>query len=241
MAGHPRFLTTREVAELLKVSEASVRRWTSRHRLPCYRLGPGRERRFLLDEVLAFLRREERPAAVGEGGHYSFFFGNEEEQIRVLEPLLASQLGEGQPVAYIRDAAPGEGLPAWLKGLAGEESDLLTFYTPLQAYLQEGYFDPDRMFDFVNAAVEGALAKGFRTCLITGEMSWSLAEPPGAERMMEYEARLNTLTEKYPQATFICQYDLSRFGGVTVAEALLTHPLVLLGDQEYQGFYQAAQ
>lgn len=236
----PRLLTTREVAKLLKVSEASVRRWSSRGRLRCYRLGPGRERRFLLDEVLAFLQREEGTPRASNGGHFSFFFRHEEEQGRVMGPLLASQLEKGQPVVYIRDTIRGEEPPPWLCAPALPAPHLLALYTPTQTYLQEGYFDPDRMYNFLRTAAEEALGRGHRSVLLTGEVSWALDDPPGSHRLMECEARLNAITEQYPQVSIICQYNLNRFGGATVVEALLTHPLVLLGGHQYRGFYQAA-
>ena len=52
--------TLEEVAAYLRVSRATVRRWTNAGLLPCFRLGGNRERRFSQQAVLAFLtqRRE---------------------------------------------------------------------------------------------------------------------------------------------------------------------------------------
>ena len=47
--------TLEEVAAYLRVSTATVRRWTNAGKLPCYRLGGNRERRFSREAVLAFV------------------------------------------------------------------------------------------------------------------------------------------------------------------------------------------
>ena len=47
--------TLEEVAAYLRVSPATVRRWTNAGQLPCYRFGPSRQRRFSRETVLAFV------------------------------------------------------------------------------------------------------------------------------------------------------------------------------------------
>lgn len=54
--------TLEEVAAFLRVSTATVRRWTNTGLLPCYRLGGNRERRFSKEQVLAFVARHAQPA-----------------------------------------------------------------------------------------------------------------------------------------------------------------------------------
>ena len=48
-------LTLEEVAAYLRVSPATVRRWTNTGRLPCYRFGPSRQRRFSRESISAFV------------------------------------------------------------------------------------------------------------------------------------------------------------------------------------------
>ena len=52
-------LTLEEVATFLRVSVATVRRWTNAGRLPCYRLGGHGERRFSQEQLRAFLAKHE--------------------------------------------------------------------------------------------------------------------------------------------------------------------------------------
>ena len=49
--------TLEEVAAYLRVSPATVRRWTNTGRLACYRFGPSRQRRFSREAVFAFVAR----------------------------------------------------------------------------------------------------------------------------------------------------------------------------------------
>ncbi len=52
--------TLEEVARYLRVSAATVRRWTNAGKLPCYRIGGNKERRFSKQQVLAFLAEHEQ-------------------------------------------------------------------------------------------------------------------------------------------------------------------------------------
>lgn len=57
--------TIDDVAAYLRVSRATVRRWTNAGLLPCYRLGGNRERRFAPEAVLAFVARQTQDLAAG--------------------------------------------------------------------------------------------------------------------------------------------------------------------------------
>ena len=68
-------------------------------------------------------------------------------------------------------------------------------------------------------------------------MTWSLPNKPGAESLMQYEALLNPLVDKYPGVTIVCQYDLMRFDGPSVLEVLLSHPSVHVSSGRVAGLY----
>ena len=52
--------TLEDVADYLRVSTATIRRWTNSGKLHCYRLGGNRERRFSKEKVLQFLAQSEQ-------------------------------------------------------------------------------------------------------------------------------------------------------------------------------------
>ena len=67
------FLTAAEVAELLNVHVNTVRRWSNMGLLKSYRLGPRGDRRFRLEDVMAFVSGGEKVKAgaeENEGGNH---------------------------------------------------------------------------------------------------------------------------------------------------------------------------
>ena len=99
-------LNTRQAAEMLNVSEVSIRRWTTAGTLTCVRLGAKRERRFRREDLLAFLQSNEpsdRPLthapdvvleglAVEHGTHLCMIYENDLGRLKLSVPLLADGL-----------------------------------------------------------------------------------------------------------------------------------------------------
>ena len=59
-------------------------------------------------------------------------------------------------------------------------------------------------------------------------MDWALHDKEGANNLVEYEARLNSVLSKYDD-TVICTYDLSKFGASLLVDIMQTHPVVIIG------------
>jgi excisionase family DNA binding protein len=249
-----RFLTITEAAEFLQVSETSLRRWTNSGKLRCFRVGGRSERRFLKEDLLAFMQTmnlqpeplfaeaEADSDARSEERHICLFFVNWDEQWQMMRPYLIEHLGAGVPVLYIQDSTPAERLRELLRVEGFSVNDLvarglLRILPPEEAYLLTGRFDAQRMLAFMESAILGSLAAGYNRVFLTGEMTWSLPNAPGAESMMHYEALLNPIVDKYPGVTIVCQYDLRRFDGPSVLNALLTHPSVHVSGGRVAGFY----
>jgi excisionase family DNA binding protein len=249
-----RFLTITEAAEFLQVSETSLRRWTNNGTLRCFRVGGRNERRFLKEDLLAFMQTidlqvnvqvpesETYSDTLSVERHICLFFANQEEQWQMMHPYLLEHLRASVPVLYIQDSTPPERIMELLRAEGLLVDDLITrgllkILPPEEAYLLTGRFDAQRMLAFMESAILGALAAGHDRVFLTGEMTWSLPNTPGAESMMQYEALLNPLVDKYPGVTIVCQYDLKRFDGPSVLEALLTHPSVHVSSGRVAGFY----
>lgn len=261
MTDKQRFLTITEAADFLQVSETSLRRWTNNGTLRCFRVGGRNERRFLKEDLLAFMQKidlqldEQIPGETYTNTlsdadsnnlsierHICMFFANQEEQWQMMHPYLLENLRAGIPVLYIQDSTPIERLKELLRaeGLLVDDymsRGLLKILSSKEAYLLTGRFDAQRMLAFIESAILAAYAAGHDGVLLTGEMTWSLPDTPGAESMMQYEALLNPLVDKYPGVTIVCQYDLKRFDGPSVLDALLTHPSVHVSSGRVAGFY----
>jgi excisionase family DNA binding protein len=245
------FLTIAEAAAFLRVSETSLRRWTNSGKLRCFRVGGRNERRFLKQDLLTFMppaddRATVPPTAASSDTrerHVCLLFHAPEEQWQLLRPYLLAHLRADAPVLYMHDSTLPERLVERLRaeGLAIDDllaGGLLRILPPAQSYLLAGRFDPQRMLAFMESAILAGLAAGHGRVFLTGEMTWSLANAPGAERMMTYEALLNPLVEKYPAVTIVCQYDLQRFNAASVLDVLLTHSSAQLASGLVDGFYR---
>jgi excisionase family DNA binding protein len=259
MQNKQRFLTISDAAEFLHVSEVSLRRWTNSGKLRCFRVGGRNERRFLVEDLIAFMpsastqleQQIDEIEAVGDNAtdyterHISLFFRNHEEQWQLIRPYLVDYLSAGAPTIYLHHSTSVEQLMQRLReeGLPLDKliaRGLLRVLPPTQSYLLPGKFDAQRMLDFVETAIVSAVEAGHKRVFLTGEMTWSLQGTLGAEEMMTYEDQLNPLVDKYPEVTIVCQYDLQRFSGDLVLDALLTHPSILVASGRVPGFYGMA-
>ncbi len=225
MQEQKRFLTISEAAEFLHVSEVSLRRWTNSGKLRCFRVGGRNERRFLVDDLLAFMpsmgvqvEQLQTPETVDINDvntterHISMFFRDPEEQWQLLRPYLVDHLSSGAPAIYLQhhtsteqllQRLQGEGLPVDKLIARG----LLRILPPTQTYLLPGKFNAQWMLEFLEMTIQAALEAGHRRILMTGELT-SIQGAPGVEEMVFYESMLNPLIDQYPAVTIVCQYDL---------------------------------
>jgi excisionase family DNA binding protein len=257
MPEQQRFLTIAEAAEFLHVSQTSLRRWTNSGKLRSFRVGGRNERRFLMDDLLAFMPSARRqaellkqpaaqtqliPESEAHERHVSLFFLSLDEQWEMLRPYLVEYLNAHAPVLYLHGSTPPhhmldllgtEGLP--LEDLIAR--GLLRLLPPEQTCLLGGNPGTQGMLSFIEAAILGALEVGYQRIHIIGEMTWTLEAGWDVEQLKTFEAHLNLLLEKYPAATILCLYDLRRFDGPGVLSALLTHPSVHLLQGRVPGFY----
>lgn len=254
-------LTIEEAATYLSVSKTSLRRWTNEGRLGCVRVGRRGERRFRLDDLDRFLQAPPLPSpaeasrgqdsmaaldvagARGVGRHVSLHHHGRDELWRLFRPYVAHHLRRGAPIVYIHEEGARADVLERLRseGAAADElraRGLLRLLVPSESYLRTGSFAPDRMIDFIEAAILDLRAMGHTTQLISGEMTWQLTGAPGVDGMLVYEERLNDLLRRYPGVTIVCHYDVDRLGSKITLGALCTHPHVQLADRLVAGFYR---
>src|SRR5260370_25653941 len=121
MPEQQRFLTIAEAAEFLHVSQTSLRRWTNSGKLRSFRVGGRNERRFLMDDLLAFMPSTRRqpdllkqpaaetqmiPESESRERHICLFFLSVDEQWQILRPYILEFLNANAPVLYIQDSTP---------------------------------------------------------------------------------------------------------------------------------------
>ncbi|MDQ0585495.1 MEDS domain-containing protein [Streptomyces rishiriensis] len=159
--------------------------------------------------------RERQVHDVGQGDHLCLAFVDDAEQRRVVTSYVSAGLARGERVLYFADRNAPATVLGWLR-TAGLEPDRAVARGQLQvdtvedSYLATGRFDPETMVNTLRRHVSDSLAAGYAGLRISGEMSWSLRDVPGAEHVHEYETEINAVFAGN-RASAICQYDARRF------------------------------
>lgn len=177
------------------------------------------------------------------GTHMCYIFDDDEELRSAIAQYVASGIASRERVSYFVDRMPPNQLRAelarfGLERTAGTEKSFLV--TPAdQTHCPDGTFVPDRMLDVLRRAYSSNLEDGFTGARVTGEMTWALKGLPGSERLIEYEARINTIVSDFPVTT-VCQYDARRFDGATLLDVLKVHPMMIIRGRVVRNPYYMA-
>jgi hypothetical protein len=170
---------------------------------------------------------------VPPGSHIASFYRNLSELQGIVAPFTQKGVEQGDRCICIVDDETKDELQEVLKGQgvdveAALASGQLSIFTASDFYVRDGIFNPDRVVNLLQSEMERTLAKGYPALRVTGERTWALQEWPGAERLMEYEAKLHKILIRYPQVT-LCQYNVTRFRGDVIVDALRVHPICIIG------------
>jgi excisionase family DNA binding protein len=233
-----KLFNTKEAAGFLRVSEASIRRWSDAGLLSARRIGRRRERRFREADLARFLgttggdagsRTQAVPTSVNVGGvplplhtHLATLYNTDLGRLRLTVPFFADGLRAGQP-CYL--AASGDVLDAYVEALGKEPG------VDLDAAIGEGRFTAiagpgttvEGAVTFWEQAFWRALADGPSVLRVVGEMKCELHAFSSEAEMMRYEVAFNMLARRFPTVT-LCQYDVREFGGEVVFQAIKAHP-----------------
>jgi hypothetical protein len=164
--------------------------------------------------------------------HICAFFRDKDEEFRRLRPFILEGLERGEKALHMvnannRTAHLNRLHEAGIDVEAAEERGQLQVLSWPDSYLRGGHFDQDDAIELIEGLLAGARADGFPRSRWIGDMDWALENRVSVADLMLFEARLNTLLSKNDDIV-ICVYDLSRFSGATVIDALRTHPVVII-------------
>jgi excisionase family DNA binding protein len=182
-------------------------------------------------------------AAAGGSRHVCSHFSSPDEWWRMFRPFVVHHAERGAPITYLHDTTTPELFSDLLRAEGFDPIELarrglLDFVPAPQTYLPDGRFSVEGMLAFVESAILGHLARGHRTMLISGEMTWSLRGAPGSDGMIAYEERLNEVMARYPGVTINCQYDMERLGARIMLDSICVHPWVHAPQGLFPGFYR---
>lgn len=231
-------LNTKEAARFLRVSEASVRRWSDVGRLPVRRIGGRRERRFREADLLTYLGSAEPSGAhphtgvsteVNVGGlpirlhsHLASFYKTDSGRLRLTIPFFAEGIRAGQPCFL---AAEPAAVDAYVAALRAEGVDI-------DSAVKSGAFvviaggpgtSVHGALDFWEQHFWPARSGGHTVIRVVGEMSSERKLFSSDAEMMNYEIAFTMVANRFPTVT-LCQYDVREFNGETILDAIRVHP-----------------
>ncbi|HXC79087.1 MAG TPA: MEDS domain-containing protein [Candidatus Acidoferrum sp.] len=232
-------LNTKEAARLLRVSEASIRRWSDSGLLSARRVGRRRERRFERSELERFLggATPERPAdpssVLGLGGvsipprgHFAPIFSTDAGGLLLTVPFLADGLRAGQACFL---AASGDVLDRYARALAAEAIDFqeATRSGQLVVLNWPGATAAEVIAHWERLFVK-ALASRPSMLRVAGDMASERQMFPSEAEMMAYEEAYDRMARRFPLVT-LCAYDARQFSGETILRMLKAHPDMFQG------------
>jgi anti-anti-sigma regulatory factor len=153
----------------------------------------------------------ERPVGdMRPGDHAWLAFANRDEREQVVGTFVYDGLTTAEKVVYVTDARPAE-LPGVLTRRIDPspfaEIGQLRLIPRERACLRRGRFDPERMSRTLEHEIAVAFDEGYRAVRITTDLSWTLDEPKGSERLLGCEGWFESAIAPSTMAMAICQID----------------------------------
>ena len=227
-------LNTRQAAEMLNVSEVSIRRWTTAGSLACVRLGAKRERRFRREDLLAFLESNEpsgQPSThtadvvlegldVEHGAHLCTIYENDLGRLKLSVPLLADGLRSDALCLLVGARDAKEPI---LERLAALHEPLAEDIRAGRLLLSDGGGSARQMLDDLETVFVTAVSAGRQAIRLVGDMAWSIERGMDLDELMAFETGYNhDLARRFPVVS-LCQYDARRFSGIGILRCLKCH------------------
>ncbi len=171
-------------------------------------------------------------STLGETRHVCAFFGDDEEEYRVLLPFIRDGFDSGDKAIHVinpdqRDDHLVRLAAAGIDAAAAEKRGQLDVRHSTDTYLPDGRFAQERMLSTFEQLAGSAAHEGFARSRIVCRMDWA-ADRAYVDDVIEFEARVNDVWRRHHD-TVICTYHLRHFTGDAVIDIMRTHPMVILG------------
>ncbi|GAA2445951.1 MEDS domain-containing protein [Streptomyces macrosporus] len=164
----------------------------------------------------------------GGDGHLCCAYAGEDEWARCAAVFVRDALAGGRRVVYFSDTAAPEAVVerlarAGVAARAAADRGQLVVRRAEDSYLRRLPFDPDRMVTAWEEMCAAAVEAGYTGVSAVGEMAWCAREVPGADRLLEYELRLNEEVFARLPLTALCLYDRGAVPEETTALLTAAH------------------
>lgn len=171
---------------------------------------------------------------VGEihpGTHLCALYSGSDERDRLLVPFLEEGLRDGDECVCLVDDLVPASMRQRACGSAGpgdaRRSGRLGVYSASDVCLRSGEFSGERMISFLAANLASPADDELPLLRAAWEMSWA-PHGPGAKELSVHEVVVDQVLAELP-GSFLCMYDLQRFGVGMLVDVLMIHSKVLLG------------
>ncbi|HVL75951.1 MAG TPA: MEDS domain-containing protein [Noviherbaspirillum sp.] len=173
-------------------------------------------------------------AHVKQGDHVCVVCEDPQQRLGAAAQYIADGLRQNEFVMYAADAATTATLRTMLseQGIDVEAEiarGALNLPTAYDAYLSDGEFKPDLMYETFERAIDSALAANFSGCRFAGEPVWAIDRAELRPGLIEFEARLNALFSSR-KAAGLCVYDKSAWPAEVVRDIMRIHPVAVVDD-----------
>jgi transcriptional repressor of dcmA and dcmR len=220
-------LDIRQAAELLKVSETSLRRWTNAGRLACLRVGRRRERRFRRADLLTFA--EQQPGSMREaatrtggarsGGHLLGAHSSDAGRTELAASFLAEGLQDGCTSLLVMSADARNAVQRRLE----DRYPVARSRSARDLAGLEFVGSVDGQLDELESRCDQALARGAPSLCVVGDAS-AVKTALSIDDLIDYEAGYDRrIARRYPVVT-LCLYDIRAITTADLLSALKLHP-----------------
>ena len=236
------FFNIKQAAKFLNVSEISLRRWTDSGKLKCLRVGGKRERRFRRDDLLQFLGMDAQSRslntqdneqkisksnqimlegmAIDQGNHLCALYESDIGCLKLSIPFLSDGLRAGDHCYLIAAKSVQKRI---LKHLNDTGVDVDTYIEDGRLILHAGCNSADEMYEFFEKSFILDSRTGNTSIRVFGDMAWSIEKDIPIEELMKFEMKYNHSLAKSFAVVSLCQYDVRKFNGSAILNALKCH------------------
>ena len=223
-----RLLNIKEAAEFLNVSEMTVRRWTNKGLLKCYRIGGRQVRRFKAQDLIAYLESGDKVSSpdwvetgvkdfrVPDGSHITHLCSDSAEAREVAAAFITQGVRNDETICIV---APDSVSQAVIEVLKARGVDVNRLKKTQKLIISSGMKTPDRQARMLTDMAASA-GKGFR---IFGDMTWTKAKGWLPQQIHQFEDAVNRTPIISAGRLFLCQYKLESFSGEETMTAIETH------------------
>ena len=174
--------------------------------------------------------------------HICAFFHNRDEEYRWLVEFVRDGIDTGDRCFHVVDAKyrPRHRQRLIEGGIdvqSLEEKGQLEILGWDSTYLVDGAFNETKMLAMIDGVLTDSRTRGFPRTRFYGSMVWAVENQLSLKDFIHFEARVNDVISRHDDPV-ACGYDLTRFDGSTIVDAMRTHPTLVIGDVVQQNpFY----